>query len=136
MTSSRQSPRMSACNAGVALVPLLDRTPLPVRSRVSPPVPYLSIWVPSSNSRCRSPSHQITKFVEPGLRAATWAPLVAERNPPTADDQTSAPALPAQMSSATPRPLSQLQDAARQRVCPVRASASQSAGLDLSSEGL
>src|SRR5262245_50537406 len=101
MTSSRQSPMMSAVRAGVDLVPLFDVTPEPVSSRVSPPVPYLSMWLLSNSSRCASPSHQITKLVDPGLRDATWAPLVALRSPPTPDDHTSAPALPDQMSSAT-----------------------------------
>src|SRR5689334_23324293 len=119
MTSSRQSPRMSACRAGVDFVPLFDVTPEPVSRRVSPPVPYLSMWVPSSNSRWASPSHQITKFVEPGLRLATCAPFVPLRRPATADDHASAPGLPDQMSAATPLPLSQLQDGALQVICPV-----------------
>ena len=62
MTSSRQSPRMSADSAGVDLVPLFDATPEPVSSRVSPPVPYLSMWVPSSSSRCGvavPPDHEV-----------------------------------------------------------------------------
>src|ERR1700710_1211006 len=101
MTSSRQSPRMSADSAGVALVPLFDATPEPVSRRVSPLVPYLSICVPSSSSRCASPSHQTTKFVEPGLRLATREPLVPLLRPATDDDQASAPGLPDQMSAAT-----------------------------------
>src|SRR5215213_4522649 len=109
ITSSRQSPRMSACSEGVAFVPLLECTPLAVSRRVSPPVPYLSMWVPSSSSRCASPSHQMTKFVEPGLRLATCAPFVVLRSPLTALDHVSAPGLPAQMSAVTPRPLSQPQ---------------------------
>src|SRR5688572_830960 len=107
---------MSADSAGVDLVPLFDATPEPVSRRVSPPVPYLSMWVPSRSSRWASPSHQMTKFVEPGLRLATWFPLVALRSPATADDHTSAPALPDQMSAATPRPLSQPQLGALQMI--------------------
>src|SRR5687768_3300499 len=122
MTSSRQSPRMSACNAGVDLVPLLEATPEPVSSRVSPLGPYLSIVVPFSNSRCASPSHQITKLIEPGFRAATCAPVVADRSPPTEIDHASAPGLPAQMSAATARPLSQPHDGVLQMIWPVRAS--------------
>src|SRR3954454_9646056 len=92
-TSSRQSPRMSADSDGVDFVPLLACTPLAVSSRVSPLVPYLSMWVPSRSSRCASPSHQTTKFVDDGLRATFW-PLVLS-SPLTADDQASAPMRPA-----------------------------------------
>src|SRR5690606_6908976 len=95
ITSSRQSPNRSPDSAGVALVPLLEATPLAVSRRVSPPVPYLSIWVWSSSSRTGSASHQIRKLAEPGLRLATWLPVAAERNPLTALDHTSAPGLPA-----------------------------------------
>src|SRR5262245_55387027 len=94
MTSSRQSPRMSADSAGLALVPLFDATPLAVSRRVSPPVPYLSMRVWSSSSRTGSASHQIRKFAEPGLRPRL-ALLVALRRPSTEDDHISAPALPA-----------------------------------------
>src|SRR6185312_9958980 len=106
-TSSRQSPNRSPASAGVDLVPLLLATPLPVSSRVSPPVPYLSTCVPSSSSRTGSPSHQARKLVEPGLRP-TFCPRVFN-TPETAEDQDSAPGLPAQMSPETPRPLSQPQ---------------------------
>src|SRR4051812_33378020 len=104
ITSSRQSPRMSPESAGVDLVPLLDATPLPVSSRVSPPVPYLSIFVASTSSRTGSPSHQARKFADDGLRP-TFCPRVLA-SPVAADDQDSAPGLPAQMSAETPRPLS------------------------------
>src|SRR4051794_2640658 len=93
MTSSRQSPRMSACSDGVDLVPLLECTPLAVSSRVSALVPYLSMWVASSSSRCASPSHQMTKLALDGLRPM-FCPLVFSR-PDTADDHDSAPGLPA-----------------------------------------
>src|SRR5689334_23332785 len=92
MTSSRQSPMMSAWSDGVALVPLFECTSLPVSSRVSELVPYLSMCVESSSSRCASPSHQITKLVLPGLRPM-FDPDVFIR-PETADDHDSAPALP------------------------------------------
>src|SRR5687768_6373611 len=107
MTSSRQSPNRSADSAGVALVPLFDATPEPVSRRVSPPVPYLSTCVPSSSSRVVSPSHQTRKFVDDGLRPM-FCPLVFD-SPATADDQDSAPGLPAWMSPDTARPLSQPQ---------------------------
>src|SRR4051812_14315665 len=93
MTSSRQSPRMSADSDGVALVPLLECTPLAVSRRVSALVPYLSMWVPSSSSRWASPSHQTTKLADDGLRPM-FAPPVLNR-PPTAEDHDSAPGLPA-----------------------------------------
>src|SRR3954467_15515539 len=93
MTSSRQSPRMSAWRDGVDLVLLLACTPLAVSSRVSALVPYLSMCVPSSSSRWASPSHQITKLVLDGLRPMFW-PDVLYR-PETADDHDSAPGLPA-----------------------------------------
>src|SRR4051794_37760237 len=127
---------MSADSAGVDLVPLLDATPEPVSRRVSPDVPYLSIVVPFNSSRWASPSHQTTKLVEPGLRLATCEPFAAERSPLTAADHTSAPGLPAQMSAATARPLSQPHDGALQMICPVRASPIQSAGSPVDSDGL
>src|SRR3954451_14322872 len=68
MTSSRQSPRMSAESVGGDLVPLLACTPDAVSSRVSPPVPYLSMCVPSRSSRWASPSHQTTKLIDDGFR--------------------------------------------------------------------
>lgn len=104
-TSSRQSPRMSPDRDGVALVLLLEWTEAPVRRRVSEEVPYLSMWVPSRSSRVVSPSHQERKLTEEGSR-----PFVApasSRMEESEADQTSAPSLPAQMSPATPRPLSQ-----------------------------
>src|SRR5690242_9058839 len=103
-TSSRQSPNRSPDSVGVDLVPLFDRTPEPVSRRVSPPVPYLSTCVPSRSSREVSPSHHARKLAEPGLRA-TVCPEVL-RSCESADDHDSAPGLPDQMSSETPRPLS------------------------------
>src|SRR3954452_8163029 len=134
MTSSRQSPRMSPDSDGVDFVPLFECTSAPVSSRVSPEVPYLSMCVASSNSRVASPSHQITKLVEPGFRVATTEPL-GLRSPSAAADQDSAPGLPAQMSSETPRPLSPLAGVV-QMTCPVRASANQDDGLVPSSSTL
>src|SRR5688572_573245 len=95
MASSRQSPRMSPDRAGVALVPLLEATPLAVSRRVSLPVPYLSMRVWSSSSRTGSASHQMTKLAEDGVRP-TEPPEVLNRlvmfGPAP---QNSAPALPA-----------------------------------------
>src|SRR3954467_1925010 len=107
MTSSRQSPNRSADSDGVDFVPLLECTSAPVSRRVSPPVPYLSMCVASSSSRVGSASHQTRKFCEPGLRVATTVPL-GERTPSAAADHDSAPGLPDQTSSDTPRPLSPL----------------------------
>src|SRR5215510_1251737 len=117
-TSSRQSPRMSPERAGVALVPLLEVAPSAVSSRVSEDVPYLSMWLLSSSSRTVSASHQTRKLVEDGLRP-TFCPWLFEA-PDTLEVQASAPALPAQTSPATPRPLSQVQAGWDQMVWPVR----------------
>src|SRR5512145_182263 len=81
ITSSRQSPSISAANAGVALVPLLEAIPVSAsRLDVFPASQFhLVIAVPSSNSRSGSPSHQTPKLIE-GLVAAIWTP----RGPSTA----------------------------------------------------
>src|SRR4051794_5742809 len=134
ITSSRQSPNRSPESDGVDLVLLLECTSLPVSSRVSLDVPYLSMCVPSSSSRTGSASHQARKFVEPGLRP-TFCPLVLKM-PLTAEDQDSAPALPAHTSSETPRPLSQPQEAFCHRIFPVFASANQAAGESVCSSTL
>ena len=120
ITSSRQSPKRSALKQGVDLVPLLDATELSVSRFVSPLVPYLSIWLLSSSSRTVSASHQIRKLVEPGFRPTLLPELLLM--PLTAEDHASAPALPAQTSPATPRPLSQPQVGCDQMIAPVRAS--------------
>src|SRR5262245_44379574 len=66
MTSSRQSPRMSALSAGVALVPLFEEIPDSDNRVVVFPASqfHLVIEVPSSNSRSGSPSHQTPKLIE------------------------------------------------------------------------
>src|SRR5215475_12496219 len=81
ITSSRQSPKMSALSAGVALVPLLEEMPESVSSVVVFPASqfHLVIVTPSSNSRSRSPSHQTPKLIE-GLVAEICTP----RGPRTA----------------------------------------------------
>src|SRR5215468_3485841 len=81
ITSSRQSPKMSALKHGVALVPLLDAIPVSESSGVVFPASqfHLLIVVPSSNSRNRSPSHQTPKLIE-GLVAEICTP----RGPSTA----------------------------------------------------
>src|SRR4051812_39213181 len=134
ITSSRQSPNRSPDSDGVDLVPLLECTLAAVSRRVSPEVPYLSMWVPSSSSRVVSASHQVRKFVELGLRVDTTVPC-GLRTPSAAADQDSAPGLPAQMSPETPRPLSPLAGVVH-RTCPVRASAIHEEGLLPSSSTL
>src|SRR5512142_1865310 len=124
---------MSPESDGVDLVPLFACTPEAVSSRVSPEVPYLSRCVPSSSSRTGSPSHHARKLVEPGLRPMLWP--VALRRLPSAADHDSAPGEPAQMSSETPRPLSPLAGVDHS-TCPVRASAIQELGFELSSSTL
>src|SRR4051794_15104664 len=118
---------MSPDSDGVALVPLLECTPEPVSSRVSAEVPYLSICVPSSSSRTGSPSHHDRKLIEDGLRPL--APPPSSRIEPSAADHISAPSLPAQMSPATPRPLSPLA-AVDHSTWPVLASAKYEDGLE------
>src|SRR4030095_1520212 len=75
ITSSRQSPRMSALSAGVALVPLLEAMPESESRLVVFPASQfpLLIVVPSSNSRSRSPSHQAPKLID-GLVAEICTP--------------------------------------------------------------
>src|SRR5262245_43779957 len=75
ITSSRQSPRMSALKHGVAFVPLLEAIPESESSAVVFPAVqfHLLIVVPSSNSRNRSPSHQTPKLIE-GMVDAICAP--------------------------------------------------------------
>src|SRR5690349_6350086 len=125
---------MSPDSDGVALVPLLEWTPEPVSRRVSDEVSYLSMWVSSRSSRTGSPSHQDRKLMLPGLRVATTVPC-GLRTPSACEDQDSAPTLPAQTSSQTPRPLSPLA-AVDQRIAPVLASAIQDAGFEESSSTL
>src|SRR5262245_43727194 len=94
-TSSRQSPKRSADRFGVALVPLMDDAPEAVSRRVSPAVPYLSMWLPSSSSRTKSPSHQMRKLTELGLRPTLPAKALNRLVMPSPAPQNSAPALPA-----------------------------------------
>ena len=75
ITSSRQSPRMSALRLGVALVPLFDETPDGASKAVVLPASqfHLEIVVTSSNSRSRSPSHQTPKLID-GFADEIWTP--------------------------------------------------------------
>src|SRR5262245_1007378 len=118
ITSSRQSPKISALSAGVALVPLFEAIPVSEsREDVFPASQFhLVIDVPSSDSRSRSPSHQTPKFIE-GLVAAICTP----RGPRTAlgvdccavyippvlpEAHISYPRKRGSTSSASPRPMS------------------------------
>src|SRR5262245_40853048 len=94
ITSSRQSPKISADRFGVALVPLMDDAPEAVSSRVSPAVPYLSMWLLSSSSRTKSPSHQIRKLAWLGLRPTLPPEVLKRLVMPSPAPQNSAPALP------------------------------------------
>src|SRR5690606_12754338 len=95
ITSSRQSPKRSALNTGVDFVPLIETHPSAVNSR---PAPYLSMWFPSSNSRVRSPSHQIRKLVDGGL-APIRSPAVFS-NPWDPENHSSAPGFDASILAA------------------------------------
>src|SRR5437763_1826611 len=83
-TSSRQSPNISATNAGVALVPLFDAH-WAHDTKVLPP--YFVIVVLSSSSRVSSPSHQIKKLVEAGP-LPICLPLAASIKPGPPEAQT------------------------------------------------
>src|SRR5437870_12441363 len=77
ITSSRQSPKMSAHRHGVALVPLFEAQPSAVSSTfsVSFSQSHLVIVVRSRISRSRSPSHQTPKLHERGRRSLIFSPL-------------------------------------------------------------
>src|SRR5262245_49987960 len=81
ITSSRQSPSMSALRAGVAFVPLLEAAAeSESRLDVFPASQFhLLIVAPSSSSRSRSPSHQTPKLID-GLLGEICTP----RGPNTA----------------------------------------------------
>src|SRR5215467_3866570 len=81
ITSSRQSPKMSALKHGVAFVPLLEAIPESESRLVVFPWSqfHLLIVVPSSSSRSKSPSHQTPKLID-GLVAEICTP----RGPKTA----------------------------------------------------
>src|SRR5688500_10784807 len=104
MISSRQSPNRSPLNAGFDLVPLLVVAPSAVSSRVSPPGPYLSTWLPSTSSRTVSASHHGRWFAEPGLRPMLAPEALRRKVMLGPAPQYSAPSCPDQMSAATPRP--------------------------------
>src|SRR6185436_10245252 len=83
MTSSRQSPRMSAESAGLAFVPLFDETPAGASMGLDVLVFqfHFEIVVPSRISRSRSPSHQLMKLIWFGCVGLTCAPLAFIRPP-------------------------------------------------------
>src|SRR5271155_1958813 len=81
MTSSLQSPRMSAQRHGVDLVPLFDTQPSATTSGVSVPDSqfHLVIQLLSRISRSGSPSHQTPKLHDRGLRSEIVSPLTSHR---------------------------------------------------------
>src|SRR5690606_38444226 len=94
ITSSRQSPKRSALNTGVAFDPLLE-----VHSGSTSSVFRLFVFqlhfmmrFRSRSSRNKSPSHQMPKLQEPGVTSVISSPL-AEYNPriPPPKTQHSAP---------------------------------------------
>src|SRR5262245_30748283 len=82
ITSSRQSPRMSALRAGVAFVPLFDAQPSAVSNTASTLSAqfHLKIMLRSSNSLSVSPSQKTPKLHERGSRSDIFSPL-ALNNP-------------------------------------------------------
>src|SRR5215203_3186394 len=107
MTSSRQSPKMSALNAGVAFVPLFDSAPSAVKitSVVSFSQFHFEIVLRSSSSLKRSPSQNTPKLHERGILSEIFSPL-ALKIPliPAPKLHDSKPLLRGSMSSASPRP--------------------------------
>src|SRR5918995_1536972 len=83
MTSSRQSPRMSAESAGVAFVELFEATPAGESSTLDVIVVQFHFLtaVPSSSSRSKSPSHQTPKLICEGRAAEICTPF-ADISPP------------------------------------------------------
>src|SRR5262245_36797140 len=81
ITSSRQSPKMSALSVGVAFVPLLDVQPSAVSNRSSLPVVqfHFEIVFRSSNSLSTSPSHQTPKLQDRGDASEIFSPLALKR---------------------------------------------------------
>src|SRR3954453_21572547 len=77
ITSSRQSPRMSADSDGVALVPLTEVQPsaVTIRSVFWVFQFHLSMWFLSSSSRKQSPSHQTAKLQLDGFTRTISLPL-------------------------------------------------------------
>ena len=124
ITSSRQSPRMSAQRQGFDLVPLFEAQPSAVSSRPARAGrrSHLAIVVPSSSSRSRSPSHQTPKLQDRGLRIGDLLAAGDRTRPssPRPEAHISYPRWRGSMSIATPRPTSG--DARPQITRPVRAS--------------
>src|SRR5262245_46680049 len=83
ITSSRQSPKISALKLGVALVPLFEEMPEGASIGLDVLVfhPHLEIVGLSRISRNRSPSHQTMKFICPGRFGVICVPLAAIKPP-------------------------------------------------------
>src|SRR5262245_11489731 len=92
MTSSRQSPRMSALRHGVAFDPLFEEQPVAVSKVDSDSFSqfHFVIELRSSSSRSGSPSHQIAKLQLLGFRVDATSPFVFQTPPrPCPDAQNS-----------------------------------------------
>jgi len=97
MSSSRQSPKMSAVRLGY------PPPPAPSAVKMGPTL-YLSIRLPESNCRVRPPSHQITQPVEEGI-GPMESPFILS-SPYLRWNHISAPGFEGSISSATPPPMS------------------------------
>ena len=107
-TSSRQSPIMSPCRQGVALVPLFDAAPVKVASGLQTPAfqSYLETTFLSSNSRSRSPSHHTAMLVEKlSISGLITSPFIL-RSPFDSHDHISTPGFVGSISAAIQRPTS------------------------------
>ncbi|KYF97122.1 hypothetical protein BE20_39760 [Sorangium cellulosum] len=100
ITSSRQSPRMSALSVGLLFVPLFAAHPFAVKPSPSPS--YCWTLLLSRSSRLRSASHQMRKLDDEGRLPA--APPSEPRKSWLLLTHASLPGLRGSMSAATPRP--------------------------------
>src|ERR1700752_1733201 len=81
ITSSRQSPRISALNAGVALVPLFEAHSSAFNNTVSVLSTgfHFEITLRSSSSLSTSPSHQIPNLHDRGVWSEIFSPFAFQR---------------------------------------------------------
>ena len=108
ITSSRQSPRMSARQAGVALVPLFDVQPSAVEQRVERlrlPVPLGDAVAVEQLAEQVAVPPDGEVAASRGLASPIFSPLAFQsRSMPAPAAQHSAPGWRGSMSNATPRP--------------------------------
>ena len=106
MTSSRQSPSISADKQGLDFVPLLNRPSNRLSTSARPVVQLYFVTISrSSNSRNRSPSHQTPKLVDTHRASPTTSPLML-RMPFESLLHISTPTLVGSISAAMHRPTS------------------------------